>query len=108
MTTVNDELLAHSRLVLPDRIIAQGWVAMSGGKIAEIGEGEAPERGLDMSGDLPIPGLMELHTDHIEAHFLPRPGVIWHPLGRAFIRRTDRGLGHHHRVRLLSRWLGRA
>ena len=80
MTTVNDELLAHSRLVLPDRIIAQGWVAMSGGKIAEIGEGEAPECGLDMAGDLPIPGLVELHTDHIEAYFLPRPGAICHPL----------------------------
>ena len=83
MTTVNDELLTNARVVLPTRVIEQGWVAMSGGKIAEIGEGAAPERGLDMGGDLLIPGLVELHTDHIEQHFLPRPGVIWHPLAAA-------------------------
>jgi alpha-D-ribose 1-methylphosphonate 5-triphosphate diphosphatase len=83
MTTVNDELLTNARLVLPARVIEHGWVAMSGGKIIEIGEGQPPERGLDMGGDLVLPGLVELHTDHIEQHFLPRPGVVWHPLAAA-------------------------
>jgi alpha-D-ribose 1-methylphosphonate 5-triphosphate diphosphatase len=83
MTTVNDELLTGARIVLATRVIERGWIAMSGGQIAEIGEGEAPERGIDMAGDLLIPGLVELHTDHIEQHFLPRPGVVWHPLASA-------------------------
>jgi alpha-D-ribose 1-methylphosphonate 5-triphosphate diphosphatase len=80
MTTLNDEMLTGARIVLPTRVIDRGWIAMSAGTIVEIGEGEAPERGLDMGGDLLIPGLVELHTDHIEQHFLPRPGVVWHPL----------------------------
>ncbi len=83
MTTVNDELLTNARIVLPARVIENGWIAMTGGNIVEIGEGEAPERGIDMGGDLLIPGLVELHTDHIEQHFLPRPGVVWHPLAAA-------------------------
>jgi alpha-D-ribose 1-methylphosphonate 5-triphosphate diphosphatase len=83
MSLANDELLTNARIVLPTRVIQRGWVAMIGGNIAEIGEGEAPGRGLDMGGDLLLPGLVELHTDHIEQHFLPRPGVIWHPLAAA-------------------------
>ncbi len=80
MTQINDELLTNARVVLSDRVIGNGWLAMAGGRIVEIGEGAAPERGIDMGGDLLIPGLVELHTDHIEQHFLPRPGVVWHPL----------------------------
>ncbi len=83
MTTTNDRVLTHARIVLPDRIIERGWLAMSDGHIVEIGEGKAPERGIDAGGDLLIPGLIELHTDQIEAHFLPRPGVVWHPLAAA-------------------------
>src|SRR5260370_30693005 len=26
------------------------------------------------------PGLVELHTDHIEAHYMPRPKVHWDPV----------------------------
>lgn len=74
------ELLENARLVLPDRVEI-GWLAMVNGRIAEIGTGSAPERGLDCEGDTIIPGLVELHTDHLESHYAPRPGVRWHPLG---------------------------
>jgi alpha-D-ribose 1-methylphosphonate 5-triphosphate diphosphatase len=47
------------------------------GRIVEIGEGDAPERGKDLAGDLLLPGLVELHTDHLEAHYMPRPKVYW-------------------------------
>jgi alpha-D-ribose 1-methylphosphonate 5-triphosphate diphosphatase len=30
-----------------------------------------------MEGDFLLPGLVELHTDHLEAHYSPRPGVRW-------------------------------
>ena len=33
----------------------------------------------DLDGDYLIPGLVELHTDHLESHFMPRPGVEWPP-----------------------------
>ncbi len=33
-----------------------------------------------MEGDYLIPGLIELHTDHLEAHYAPRPGVKWNAI----------------------------
>ena len=83
MPELEDLLLTNARIVLPDRVIERGWLAASGGTIIELGEGGAPGRGTNLDGDLLIPGLVELHTDHIEAHFLPRPGVVWHPLAAA-------------------------
>src|SRR5215475_2028302 len=78
---MSDELLlTNARVVLADRVIERGWVAASDGLIAEIGEGRAPERGEDLAGDLVLPGLVELHTDHIEAHYVPRPTVYWNPV----------------------------
>ncbi len=73
-------VIENARLVLPDRV-QTGWLAVADGRIAEIGEGRAPERGLDVGGDHLIPGLIELHTDHLESHYAPRPKVRWHPLG---------------------------
>lgn len=71
----------NARVVLPDRVLEHGWVAVADGLIAEIGEGQAPERALDLSGDVLIPGLVELHTDHLESHYAPRPKVRWSPFG---------------------------
>ncbi len=73
-------VLENARLVLPDRVVENGWLAISDGLIAEIGEGPAPERGFDVGGDHVVPGLVELHTDHLESHFSPRPHVRWHAL----------------------------
>ncbi len=73
-------LMTNARIVLADRVIEQGWIAIGNGKIAEMGEGRAPERGEDMAGDLVMPGLIELHTDHLEAHYVPRPKVYWDPI----------------------------
>jgi alpha-D-ribose 1-methylphosphonate 5-triphosphate diphosphatase len=70
-------VLANARLVLRDQVIENGWVAVSDGLIVEIGEGAAPEKALDLAGDTLIPGLVELHTDHLEMHYTPRPAVQW-------------------------------
>lgn len=77
---LSDRLLANARIVLADQVIERGWLATSGGAIAEIGEGSPPERGEDLHGDLLLPGLVELHTDHLEAHYAPRPKVHWDPV----------------------------
>lgn len=54
-----------------------GYVVAEGGHIIEVGRGKAPERGHDLGGDYLMPGLVEVHTDNLEAHFVPRPKVSW-------------------------------
>jgi len=76
----SERILINARVILADRIVEAGWVAMSNGMIVEIGEGRPPERGEDLHGDLLLPGLVELHTDHLEAHYVPRPKVYWNPV----------------------------
>ena len=75
-----DLILTNARIVLDDRVIERGWLAVAHRGIVEIGEGQAPEHGEDMNGDLLMPGLIELHTDHLEAHYVPRPKVFWDPV----------------------------
>ena len=77
---MSDTVLGNARLVLADRVIEQGWVAVAAGRIVEFGEGDAPAGSLDVEGDLLMPGLVELHTDHLEAHVVPRPKVHWDPV----------------------------
>ncbi|MCF2524575.1 alpha-D-ribose 1-methylphosphonate 5-triphosphate diphosphatase [Bradyrhizobium sp. G127] len=76
----NDAVFSNAQVVLKDRVIERGWVAVVDGRIADVGEGDAPERGEDLRGDLLMPGLIELHTDHLEAHYVPRPKVLWDPV----------------------------
>jgi alpha-D-ribose 1-methylphosphonate 5-triphosphate diphosphatase len=73
-------VLSNARLVLPDRVIEDGWIAADGGMIAEFGSGRPPAGAEDVAGDFVIPGLIELHTDHLEAHYMPRPKVYWDPV----------------------------
>ncbi|MFU8862406.1 MAG: alpha-D-ribose 1-methylphosphonate 5-triphosphate diphosphatase [Rhodobacterales bacterium] len=72
---MTETILDNATLVLPDRTM-QGHLVMRDGLIAEIGSGRL-ERGEDCEGDLVIPGLIELHTDNLERHIQPRPGVDW-------------------------------
>ncbi len=81
MTTPPSEtIIGNARIVLADRLIDRGWVAMADGKIAGFDEGDAPVGSEDAKGDLVMPGLIELHTDHLEAHVMPRPKVYWDPV----------------------------
>jgi alpha-D-ribose 1-methylphosphonate 5-triphosphate diphosphatase len=78
--TRSETVLGNARIVLADRVIEHGWVAVADGRIAEFGEGHAPAGSEDAAGDLIMPGLIELHTDHLEAHYEPRPKVYWDPI----------------------------
>ncbi len=81
MTSPQDIILRNARIVLADRVIEQGWLAMDRGEIVAFGEGGgAPAGSEDAGGDIVMPGLIELHTDHLEAHYMPRPKVMWDPV----------------------------
>jgi alpha-D-ribose 1-methylphosphonate 5-triphosphate diphosphatase len=68
----------NARIVLADRVI-QGSISIEDGLIAAIDSG-VTRSGEDLDGDYLIPGLVELHTDHLENHYRPRPGVFWNPM----------------------------
>lgn len=76
MTT--ETVLTNARIVLPDEVV-EGSVLVRDGRIADIAPG-ASMAGDDMAGDYIIPGLIELHTDHLEGHYAPRPKVRWNPI----------------------------
>jgi alpha-D-ribose 1-methylphosphonate 5-triphosphate diphosphatase len=80
MNMTDPLILSNARLVLADEAIEDGWIVAEHGAISQIGRGRAPAGAEDMAGDLVIPGLVELHTDHIEAHYMPRPKVRWDPV----------------------------
>jgi alpha-D-ribose 1-methylphosphonate 5-triphosphate diphosphatase len=70
------QIFENATVVSADDVFS-GYVVFENGIIIETGAGRAPERGHDFGGDLLVPGLIELHTDNIEAHYMPRPKVMW-------------------------------
>ena len=70
-------ILTNARIVLDDEVIL-GAVKVVDGQIADIGPVVAT--GINLDGDYLLPGLVELHTDHLESHYAPRPGVRWNPV----------------------------
>ncbi|TCP63210.1 alpha-D-ribose 1-methylphosphonate 5-triphosphate diphosphatase [Rhodovulum bhavnagarense] len=74
---MSDLVLANARLVLPGEVVT-GSVHVRAGRIAGIAIGAAlPGGAVDCGGDMVMPGLVELHTDNLERHIQPRPGVDW-------------------------------
>ena len=70
-------VLTNGRIVLDDTVI-DGTVVVRDGAIAEVDEGRSSVVGtVDMDGDYLVPGLIELHTDNLEKHVIPRPSVQW-------------------------------
>ncbi len=76
MTT--ETVLKNANIVLPDEVII-GTVKIVDGIIVDITSGSSVS-GEDMEGDYLTPGLVELHTDHLEGHYAPRPKVRWNPI----------------------------
>jgi alpha-D-ribose 1-methylphosphonate 5-triphosphate diphosphatase len=74
-----DGVFRNARIVLADEIVT-GSVHIADGTIVAIDSGGS-QVGEDLAGDYLIPGLIELHTDQLENHYRPRPGVFWNPLG---------------------------
>ena len=71
-----DMLVTNARIVLADRLI-HGALSVREGVIADIGGPSASPSALDFEGDMLLPGFVELHTDNLEKHLQPRPGVMW-------------------------------
>ena len=72
-----ETVLINGQLVLEDEVV-RGNLVLRDGVIAEIDT--SPSRianAHDCEGSYIAPGLIELHTDNLERHLEPRPGVSW-------------------------------
>jgi alpha-D-ribose 1-methylphosphonate 5-triphosphate diphosphatase len=78
---MTETVFRNAHIVQPDRIV-EGNVVVRDGLIAEIDETivQTSGPGIDFEGDWLVPGLVELHTDHLEGHYSPRPKVRWNPV----------------------------
>ncbi len=73
-----DLVITNARIVGRRDEIASGSLLVRDGVIADISAGpSAVTSAEDFGGDYLLPGLVELHTDNLEKHFAPRPGVRW-------------------------------
>ena len=90
-------ILTNARIVTRHEII-KGSVRVVGGAIVEVSAGPSRLRGaLDLEGDFLLPGLVELHTDMLEKHAVPRPKVQWPLLASVMAHDAPaRRRRHHH------------
>jgi len=72
---MNDIVLSNARVVLGHETI-HGHVVVRDGRIAAVASGAtAVPAAQDLQGDWLLPGLVEMHTDNLERHVMPRPKV---------------------------------
>ncbi len=70
-------ILTNARLVLENEVV-EGTLCFGPDGIRSVDSGRSSLPGaIDAEGDLVTPGLIEMHTDNLEKHFVPRPGVLW-------------------------------
>lgn len=84
-----ETILTNARIVTADAEF-DGTVIIRDGLINEVAEGASQLSGAhDLGGDYLLPGLVELHTDNMEKHFSPRPGVKWPSLSAVMAHDTQ-------------------
>ena len=74
---MTEQILTNARIVLAGEVV-HGSVQLRDGRIAAIDSGVTSVPGaLDLDGDHLLPGLVEVHTDNLERHVMPRPRVFF-------------------------------
>ncbi|MCV2401826.1 alpha-D-ribose 1-methylphosphonate 5-triphosphate diphosphatase [Marinomonas sp. C2222] len=76
-------ILTNAQIVLADEVI-KGTLVIKDGVIDSIDHGNVSvSSAIDCNNGYVTAGMVELHTDNMEKHFTPRPGVRW-PAMQAF------------------------
>jgi alpha-D-ribose 1-methylphosphonate 5-triphosphate diphosphatase len=74
---MNQRIIRNARIVTADEEFT-GNLTVEDGIIRSVDRGDTSAPGAeDWAGDWLMPGLVELHTDNLEKHLVPRPGVLW-------------------------------
>lgn len=75
---MSDSMIITNVQVVTATEVFAGTVVVDDGRITRIDQGQTQlAHAIDGGGDYLIPGMVELHTDNLEKHFTPRPGVRW-------------------------------
>lgn len=70
-------ILSNARLILENEVVT-GTIVFDETGILSVDQGVTGLPGaIDVGGDYVAPGLVEMHTDNMEKHFMPRPKVFW-------------------------------
>ena len=78
---MKEQVFSNARIVLPGELV-HGSVQLRDGVIAAIHSGgTSVPQAHDLNGDYLTPGLVEVHTDNLERHVMPRPKVNFPMLG---------------------------
>lgn len=78
---MSQELVFSNGRIVTANAVLNGAVAVRGTHIHRLDSGAAnASMQVDLEGDYLLPGFVELHTDHLEGHYIPRPGVFWPPI----------------------------
>ncbi len=71
------QLIRNARIVAGSAAFF-GTLCVDGAQIVDVAEGASSvTQADDWQGDYLLPGLVELHTDNLEKHLMPRPKVHW-------------------------------
>ncbi|MCK9215279.1 MAG: alpha-D-ribose 1-methylphosphonate 5-triphosphate diphosphatase [Rhodoferax sp.] len=74
---MKQRIFRNARIVTADEAFT-GSVVLEDGLIRSVDTGNTAVAGAeDWAGDWLLPGLVEVHTDNLEKHLSPRPGVLW-------------------------------
>lgn len=74
---MTETIITNARLILEDEVI-DGTIVFGPDGIRSVDAGRSNLPGvIDAEGDFLSPGIVEMHTDNMEKHFVPRPGVFW-------------------------------
>ncbi|MDB5651757.1 MAG: alpha-D-ribose 1-methylphosphonate 5-triphosphate diphosphatase [Hyphomicrobiales bacterium] len=77
---MNEFVLSNANIVLADEVILGSLCVQDGLIVSFDSKPSNLPSAVDCDGDYVLPGLIDIHTDNVEKHFLPRPGVRWLPL----------------------------
>lgn len=74
---MKQRIIRNARIVTADDSFT-GCVVLEADTIRVVDRGTTSASAAeDWEGDWLLPGLVELHTDNLEKHLVPRPGVMW-------------------------------
>ena len=74
---VSELIFTNATVVTRERAFT-GTLRVADGMIRDVDDGRSGlPHAIDCEGDFLIPGLVDIHTDNLEKHLEPRPGVKW-------------------------------